>query len=182
MESRLNPGDKVVCVDNLSAGGLGTTDLVVGQVYEVAQVWKVAKFCLLSVKELPAGNCWAFNRFKKKEASLGINEYQTHALRTAAGSIRSDCFDSFDLVLNGALGLAGEAGEVVDLIKKYLYQGHPLDKEKLVNELGDVCWYVAVLADGLGYRLEDVMQGNVEKLRKRYPNGFDASRSLNRED
>ena len=74
MKNSLISGDKVVCVDNLSAGGLKETKLVVGQVYEVLKVWKVANFCLLSLKEFPTGNAWACNRFEKK--SLGINEYQ----------------------------------------------------------------------------------------------------------
>jgi len=81
---------------------------------------------------------------------------------------------------NKALGLCGEAGEVAELLKKHLYHGHPLDREKLRNELGDVLWYVATLASDLGIPLSDVASGNVDKLRRRYPEGFSVERSVNR--
>lgn len=106
---------------------------------------------------------------------MKINEYQELALRTAS-TLESD-----KLVLNGALGLNGEAGEVADHIKKHLFQGHELDKENLAKELGDVCWYIAIMAEGLGYDLESIMQMNIDKLRKRYPQGFEKERSLHRE-
>lgn len=80
-----------------------------------------------------------------------------------------------------ALGVAGEAGEVADLVKKAFGHGHPLDFEKLAEELGDVLFYVAALADAAGASLSDVANFNVEKLRRRYPDGFSTERSLNRE-
>ena len=107
---------------------------------------------------------------------MKINEYQELALRTANTS------ESDKLVLNGVLGLNGEAGEVADHIKKHLFQGHEFDKENLVQELGDMCWYIAIMAEGLGYDLESIMRMNIDKLKKRYPNGFEVSRSLNREE
>ena len=107
---------------------------------------------------------------------MKINEYQELALRTAS-TLESD-----KLVLNGALGLNGEAGEVADHIKKHLFQGHELDKENLAKELGDICWYIAIMAEGLGYDLESIMQMNIDKLRKRYPQGFEKERSLHREE
>lgn len=81
---------------------------------------------------------------------------------------------------NGILGMCGEAGECADILKKYLHQGHEFDREKLVRELGDVLWYIAETASGLGISLEDVAQINLEKLRARYPDGFDPERSINR--
>lgn len=102
------------------------------------------------------------------------NEYQKHCLRTA-GEHTGD-----SLMINGVMGLAGEAGECIDMVKKYLFQQHPLDKAKLAKELGDVAWYLSVTAHALGYTLEEVMQGNVDKLKARYPDGFDAERSLHR--
>ena len=81
----------------------------------------------------------------------------------------------------GGLGLAGEAWEVVDLLKKHLFHGHPLDTEKLTRELGDVLWYVAELSTALGVKLSIVAQRNLEKLAARYPDGFDPARSQNRE-
>ena len=86
---------------------------------------------------------------------MQANDYQKEALRTAS-SIKEE-----DLILNGALGLNGEAGEVADILKKHLFQGHELDKEKLIDELGDVCWYIAILAKGLNVELDEVLLHNV---------------------
>lgn len=107
---------------------------------------------------------------------MEINEYQKAALRTANSEM------SDDLILNGILGLCGETGEVSDHIKKYMFQGHELDQDKLVNELGDVCWYIAIMATGLNVDLETVMKKNVEKLQRRYPDGFDVEKSIHRKD
>lgn len=104
------------------------------------------------------------------------NEYQIEALRTASG-----INPAFPMELNGVLGLAGESGECVDLMKKHLFQGHALDKEHLAKELGDVSWYLAVTAAAIGYDLETIFRMNVEKLRKRYPDGFDPNRSQHRD-
>jgi NTP pyrophosphatase (non-canonical NTP hydrolase) len=87
---------------------------------------------------------------------------------------------SLPRVLNGALGLSGEAGEFNDLLKKHYFQGHPLDREHLAKELGDILWYIAIAADAIGYDLETIAYMNVRKLQVRYPNGFEADRSLNR--
>ena len=79
-----------------------------------------------------------------------------------------------------ALGLAGESGEVVDQIKKHLFQGHPLDKERLIDELGDLLWYYVLLCHYLDCTLTEIMQTNVHKLLRRYPDGFAIARSLER--
>lgn len=107
---------------------------------------------------------------------MKLNEYQALAQRTS--STRSDG----EKIRNGLYGLNGEAGECIDVLKKYEFQGHILDKAKLLDELGDVLWYVAELATGLDKTLEDVARHNVEKLRKRYPDGFEAERSINRSE
>ena len=86
------------------------------------------------------------------------------------------------MLTNGALGLCGEAGEVGDLVKKHLFQGHELNREKIIDELGDVAWYIAETAYALGVDLETVLAGNIEKLKKRYPEGFSAERSIHREE
>ena len=103
-------------------------------------------------------------------------EYQKLAMRTASD------LDTCGLILNGVMGLNGEAGECIDIVKKHLFQGHDLDKEKLIDELSDVLWYAAITSEGLGVTLDDVMRHNVEKLQKRYPDGFSAERSIHRED
>lgn len=101
--------------------------------------------------------------------------YQTEILRTYAGSD-----DAEEKLLLAALGLAGETGEVVDHIKKFRCQGHDLDCEHLAMELGDVLWYIGLACDVLGCTLEDLIDLNVQKLRKRYPNGFESARSIHR--
>lgn len=107
---------------------------------------------------------------------MTINEYQHEALRTANG------IEGKNLLTNGVMGLCGESGECVDLMKKHLFQGHELDSEHMAKELGDVAWYLAVSAYALGYDLESVLQMNVDKLRKRYPEGFDSDRSQHRQE
>ena len=107
---------------------------------------------------------------------MTINEYQTAALRTA----QTDKFLASDLLLNSALGLCGESGEVADIVKKFRFQGHDLDFEHIAKELGDISWYLAVGAYSIGYDLETILQMNVDKLKARYPNGFSTDRSLHR--
>ena len=106
---------------------------------------------------------------------MTINEYQKLAMTTLNPALSQK-----DVLINGVMGLCGESGEAIDIVKKWLAQGHELDKEKLAKELGDICWYLAETATALGYDLEDIMAANIEKLKKRYPAGFDAARSINR--
>ena len=107
---------------------------------------------------------------------MNANEYQKEALRTLNPALNKK-----DVLINGVMGLCGESGECIDIVKKHLAQGHELDKEKLIKELGDVMWYVAETAYALDADLAAVMQGNLDKLRARYPEGFDAEKSINRE-
>ena len=110
---------------------------------------------------------------------LSINEYQRKALRTASGdSLKTPD----DLMLNGVMGLSGESGECIDLVKKCVFQGKALDKEHLAKELGDVAWYLAVTAHAIGYDLETILQMNIDKLMARYPNGFEVAKSENRKE
>lgn len=108
---------------------------------------------------------------------MTINEYQKEAMR----SVNPESLSSIATGLsNTALGLCGESGEIADMIKKHLHQGHDLDTEHVAKELGDVAWYLALGATVLGYDLEDILQMNVDKLRARYPEGFDTERSQHR--
>ncbi|MFI5271450.1 MAG: nucleoside triphosphate pyrophosphohydrolase family protein [Ktedonobacterales bacterium] len=107
---------------------------------------------------------------------MDLDSYRRDVLRTAPPDLTLR-----DRLLLGALGLAGESGEVADALKKMLFHSHPLDEAALRDELGDVMWYVMFLCDTLGLSLEDVMDANVEKRRKRYPEGFSAERSINRD-
>ena len=107
---------------------------------------------------------------------MTINDYQKEALRTAS-NLKGD----YTRILNGVMGLAGESGETVDMVKKWIFQGHKLDTDHLAKELGDIAWYLAISADAIGYDLESIMRMNVEKLRARYPDGFDSERSIHRD-
>ena len=107
---------------------------------------------------------------------MTINEYQKLAMVTL-----NPALDKKDVLINGVMGLCGESGEAIDIVKKWLAQGHDLNKEKLAKELGDIAWYLAETAYALDIPLEDIFRGNIEKLAKRYPEGFSAYRSINRE-
>jgi NTP pyrophosphatase (non-canonical NTP hydrolase) len=107
---------------------------------------------------------------------MTINEYQTLAMTTLNPELNKK-----DVLINGVMGLCGESGEAIDIVKKWLAQGHELDREKLAKELGDIAWYLAETATALDLNLEDVFAANIEKLRKRYPEGFDSQRSIHRE-
>lgn len=108
---------------------------------------------------------------------MTLNQYQTEAMRTASGVTAAS---EENLMLNGAMGLNGEAGEVIDILKKHIFQGHKLDTEHIAKELGDCLWYIAVCAKGAGYTLDEIAEINKAKLRKRYPEGFEADKSLHR--
>jgi NTP pyrophosphatase (non-canonical NTP hydrolase) len=106
---------------------------------------------------------------------MDMNHYQAQAARTL-----NPALDPRERLINGALGLAGESGEAADVLKKHLFHGHPLDRDALKKELGDVLWYVAALASAAGLTLDEVAQHNLDKLRARYPDGFDTQRSQER--
>ena len=107
---------------------------------------------------------------------MTINEYQKEAMRTASGMN----YEHHGMLMNAALGICGEGGEVADIVKKATFQGHTLDREHVAKELGDVAWYIAVGAQAIGYDLETILQMNVDKLKARYPTGFSTEASLHR--
>ncbi|WP_067840614.1 nucleoside triphosphate pyrophosphohydrolase family protein [Nocardia lijiangensis] len=96
-----------------------------------------------------------------------FDAYQLEVRRTAI-----DGLSTREDILLGAIGLCGESGEVAELVKKHVFHGDQLDRTLLIGEMGDVLWYLAHLANALGVSLEDVAARNVEKLRRRYPDGF----------
>ena len=108
-------------------------------------------------------------------AALTANAYQKQAMATLNPALGKK-----DILINGVMGLCGEAGEAIDLVKKHLHQGHELDRQALKKELGDIAWYLAETAYALDLTLEDVLTANLEKLKARYPEGFDTERSVQR--
>lgn len=130
--------------------------------------------------ELGYFHCWGHwsNVIDASPLRGGHPEYQALALRTES-RITTDPVP-YIRVLEGLMGLNGEAGEAIDLMKKVLFQGHEFDREHMAKELGDIAWYLAVSADAIGYDLESILQMNVDKLRARYPDGFSMEQSLHR--
>ena len=110
---------------------------------------------------------------------MTINEYQNHALRTESSAATDPI--PYIRVLEGLMGLNGEAGEAIDILKKVIFQGHEFDRTHLAKELGDIAWYLAIAADALNYDLETILQMNVDKLNARYPDGFKSENSRNRD-
>lgn len=115
------------------------------------------------------------------------NEYQKLAMRTNDGlsTERLEGYIFDDLIniggiLNGCLGLSGETGELLDMVKKWVFHNKPFDEDHAKKELGDVMWYVAMIAESMGWQLDEIMQMNVDKLKARFPDGFDVERSLHR--
>ncbi len=106
------------------------------------------------------------------------NQYQEAAMRTCPIKCPED--NPMSMIINGTMGLCGESGEVIDLAKKHIFQGHDLDKTHIAKELGDVAWYLAETAKAIGYDLETIFRMNIEKLWARYPDGFDPEHSLHR--
>ncbi len=116
-----------------------------------------------------------YYEIRKAVPAITANEYQTEAM-----GFMNAAFSKSDALLNGVMGLCGESGECIDLVKKHLHQGHDLDREAMKKELGDVAWYLAETAWALDISLEEVLRGNLEKLKRRYPGGFSAEKSRNR--
>ena len=108
---------------------------------------------------------------------MDIKEYQEKAKRTVNTRLTRK-----DQISNLCMGLAGESGEVVDYIKKCLYHSHKFDDEKLVEELGDIIWYITNIATLHGLRMTYILDKNIKKLEERYPEGFSVEKSINRKE
>lgn len=108
---------------------------------------------------------------------MNINEYQKLAMTTLNPKLSKR-----DVLLNSVMGLCGESGEAIDLVKKHMMHGHDFDKEKFAKELGDIAWYLAEAATAIDTDLETIFQMNIDKLKKRYPDGFDSEKSIHRSE
>ena len=119
---------------------------------------------------------------------MTFEEYQKLAMRTNDGkagerlglAIREDDGIDIGCLMNGCLGVAGESGEFIDMVKKWKFHQKPIDKEHLRKELGDILWYIAEICDSCGWSMDEVAQLNIEKLLARYPNGFDIEHANHR--
>lgn len=96
---------------------------------------------------------------------MDFNEYQKAAKRTLYGNEQ--------VLTNCALGLAGETGQVVDLVKNYTFRGKNLDRQELIHEMGDVLWYLSQVAEWANIPFDEVAQSNIKELNKRYPHGYE---------
>ena len=108
---------------------------------------------------------------------MNIRQYHREVERTTSADITLE-----HALCVGGLGLAGEAGEVADLIKKHVFHGHELGRDDLRKEMGDVLWYLTFLCNVLGITLSEVMEVNAAKLRRRYPDGWSQADSIHRVD
>lgn len=120
---------------------------------------------------------------------MTANEYQKLAMRTNDGKCTErlqcafkDTFVDVGGVLNASLGLSGETGELNDMIKKAVFHGHAIEEEKVKKEIGDILWYVAMMCESFHFEMNEIMQMNIDKLKARYPEGFDPERSQNRKE
>jgi NTP pyrophosphatase (non-canonical NTP hydrolase) len=112
-----------------------------------------------------------------RSSDVTFASYQEDALRTYNGDKPRD-----ELLVWYAMGLAGETGEVVDLLKKIIYHHHDFNRDALLKECGDVLWYMTALAKTMGADLIDVARANIEKRAKRYPDGWDIEKSKTKDD
>ena len=120
------------------------------------------------------------------------NEYQAQAMRTNDGHAQDRLADRIlagimhkkDVagLVNGLMGLTGEAGELTDLFKKWIFHNAPLDEEHAKKEVGDVLWYIAMICHSMGWDIDEIMQMNIDKLKARYPEGFDTEKSNHRKE
>ena len=119
---------------------------------------------------------------------MNAADYQKLAMRTNDGNSTERLEDSIydndvkDIggVINAALGLSGEVGELNDMIKKSIFHGHEIERSDVVKEIGDICWYVAMMCESTGISMEEVLDTNIEKLKRRYPDGFSEKASRER--
>lgn len=118
-----------------------------------------------------------FNGNINVPAKNDLDVFQEEALRCMRSDLPYEAICS-----NMCMGLAGETGETVDIFKKHIYQGKDLDINDVIEEIGDILWYIANLCNVNKITMKECMESNVEKLRKRYPNGFSIKDALERAD
>ena len=134
--------------------------------------------------------CVATERVEGRFLKMTGNDYQRLAMRTNDGEsslrlvdkIAKSGHEDYDIggIIMASLGLSGEVGELNDLIKKWVFHDSGMDITHAKKELGDILWYIACMSESFGWSLDEIMEMNIEKLKKRYPNGFDVVRANSR--
>lgn len=116
-------------------------------------------------------------------------EYQKLAMRTNDNKatqrlVEKVVIDGVEIgsIFNACLGLSGEVGEFNDMVKKWVFHKKELDIDHAKKEAGDICWYLAMLCESFGWSIDEIMQMNVDKIKARYPEGFDIDRANHREE
>jgi len=111
---------------------------------------------------------------------MNVNDYINESARTMAPNIYHESVNVE--TLHGIIGISGEAGELIDAAKKALFYGHDLDKKNIKEELGDILWYIAAVIRSEGWTFEEIMEENIDKLKKRYPEQFTSELAKERLD
>lgn len=112
-----------------------------------------------------------------KKNGMGMNDYQRLTRRTVPSDMSQE-----DLLEMGIMGACGEAGEMIEVLKKARFQGRELDRDRVLNELGDLLWYLPRICDALGVTMSEVAKANLKKLQRRYPNGWNAEDGIAKRD
>ena len=118
------------------------------------------------------------------------NAYQRHAMRTndemstARLELSIDKNSKYDMggIVMATMGLSGEVGELNDMIKKWIFHKSDMDITHAKKELGDIMWYIACMAESFGWSLDEIMRMNIDKLKARYPDGFNIDRANHRNE
>ena len=118
------------------------------------------------------------------------SEYQKHAMRTNDEMSTCRLETSIDInseydmggIVMATMGLSGEVGELNDMIKKWIFHKTDMDITHAKKELGDIMWYIACMAESFGWSLDEIMQMNIDKLKARYPDGFNIDRANHRNE
>lgn len=118
------------------------------------------------------------------------NAYQRHAMRTNDEMSTCRLETSIDInseydmggIVMSTMGLSGEVGELNDMIKKWIFHQTGMDITHAKKELGDIMWYIACMAESFGWSLDEIMQMNIDKLKARYPDGFNIDRANHRNE
>ncbi len=113
---------------------------------------------------------------------MDAKTYQQLSARTLTEKPPRGLTEKEQTIVMCALGLAGEAGEVAEIIKKSIFHLHPVNLDELKKEIGDVLWYAAALCTKYEIDLGEVMLRNIDKLEKRYPDGFNSNDSMHRKE